>query len=324
MKAAYSAKYGSPDVIEIRDVEKPKPKDNEILVKVFASSITTADSMIRRGTPFYGRLFLGLTKPKHPILGTGFAGKVEEIGKDVTQFEIGDEVFGETTFNFSSNAEFLVVNENGILDLKPDNVSFKAAATVCDGPLTSYNFLMNLANVKEGDKVLINGASGSLGTAAIQLAKYFGAQVTGVCSTNNVALVKSLGADNVIDYKQTNFRKLDLKYDVIYDTIGTSSFSDCKKVLEPKGIYMSPVLSMNLLCDTIRTSIIKKKRAKFSATGILKEYELRKMLFLISDLLANKDLKMVIDNEYKLDEIRDAHNYIDSGRKRGNVVLIFE
>lgn len=321
MKAVYCTQYGSPEVLEIREIDKPTPKENELLIQVVSASITTADTMIRQGTPFYGRLFIGLTKPKHPIMGTGFAGVVVEKGNRVSQFEIGDEVFGETILNFSSNAQFLVVNEEGVVTKKPKNVSFAGAASVCDGLLTSYNFLSKIATVKPGDKVLINGASGSLGTAAVQLAKYFGAHVTAVCSHSNIQLVKSLGADEVIDYTQQDFTKATHNYTIIYDTIGKSSYSDCKKILYPKGIYLSPVLSMNLLCDMFRTSIVNKKRAKFSATGILKETELKEMLKTITELLQSEVLKMVMDKEYTLEEIKDAHSYIESGRKKGNVTL---
>ncbi|MFT4644749.1 MAG: NADPH:quinone reductase-like Zn-dependent oxidoreductase [Planctomycetota bacterium] len=322
MKVAYCTKYGSPEVIQVKQFEIPTPKENEILVKVFAASVTTADSMMRSGTPFYGRLFLGLTKPKNPIMGTGFAGEIVAIGNKVSLFEIGDEVFGETTLNFSANAEYLVINENGILDVKPKNISFKEAALVCDGLLTSYNFLTNIGKIKPGDEILINGASGSLGTAAVQLAKHFGAKVTGVCSTSNFALVKSLGADAVIDYKMDDFTKAANKYDFIYDTIGKSSFTKCKKSLKENGVYMSPVLSMDLLFDSIRTPIMKKKIAKFSATGLLKENELKEMLETITELLVSDIIQMVIDKEFVIKEIQKAHQYIDTGRKRGNIVLV--
>lgn len=322
MKAVYCSKYGAPEVLEVREIEKPSPKENEVLVKVKSASITTADSMIRRGIPFYGRFFLGLFRPKHPVMGTGFSGEVVEKGKQITQYKLGDFVVGETVLNFGANAEYVVIEEDGIIAVKPDNISFQQAAPICDGPLTSFNFLKNLGNIKKGDKVLVNGASGSLGTAAVQLAKHFGAIVTGVCSSSNIELVKSLGADEVINYKNQDFTKVQGRYDLVYDTIGTSSYSDCKRILKPKGIYMSPVLSMKLLYDMIRTSIMKKKRAKFSATGILKTSELKAMLKEITQLMQAEALKMVIDREYSMERVVEAHTYIDSGRKKGNIVLV--
>lgn len=322
MKAVYCSKYGAPEVLEVREINRPSPRENEVLVKVKSASVTTADSMIRRGTPFYGRFFIGLFRPKHPIMGTGFSGEVVEKGKEVTQYEIGDLVVGETALGFSANAEYVVIGEDGIIDIKPDNVSFQQAASICDGPLTSLNFLRNLGNIKKGDRVLINGASGSLGTAAVQLAKHFGAIVTGVCSSSNIELVKSLGADEVIDYNKQDFTQTQGAYDVIYDTIGKSSYSNCKKSLTSQGIYMSPVLSMKLLCDMMRTSIVKRKRAKFSATGILKVPELKEMLEEITQLMEKEALRMVVEREYPMERVVEAHTYIDSGRKKGNVVLV--
>ncbi|MEQ8423436.1 MAG: NAD(P)-dependent alcohol dehydrogenase [Cyclobacteriaceae bacterium] len=321
MKAIVATKYGSPEVFQLKEIAKPTPKANEVLVRIHASSVTAADTMMRRGTPFYGRLFIGLLKPNNPIPGTGFAGVVEAVGKDVTHFTEGDAVFGESVFGAGTNAEYVCVAENGIIISKPANISFAEAASICDGPLTSLNFLKNLASIQPGQKVLINGASGSLGTAAVQLAKYFEAEVTGVCSTNNVALVKSLGANHVIDYTKEDFTKSNTRYDVIYDTIGKSSYSKAKKVLNDNGAYISPVLSLALLLQVLWTSVVGKKKAKFSATGILPIPALRDFLFEIRAMISAGYLKSIVDKQYSLEQIAEAHVYVANGHKRGNVVL---
>lgn len=324
MKAIVATGYGTPDVLKLMNVEKPQPKDNEVLVKVFTSSATTADSMIRTGKPYFGRLFTGLSKPKHAIPGTGFAGVVESTGKNVTSFKSGDKVFGETTLGFSTNAEFFTIPENGVIHLLPDSIGFAEAASICDGHLTSYNFLKNVIHVKPGQKVLVNGASGSLGTAAIQIAKYFGAEVTGVCSSRNVGLVKSLGADEVIDYTRNDFTKNGKTYDVIYDTIGKSSYAETKNSLTKTGIYLSPVLQFSVLSQMMWTSLFGKKKAKFSATGLLKDEELKKLLGELIEIYKEGRLTTPIDRQYPLEKLAEAQRYIDSGRKKGNVVIIVE
>lgn len=232
MNAIVATGYGSADVLKYKQVQKPKAKDNEILIKNHASTATTADSMMRTGKPYFGRLMIGLTKPKNPIPGTGFAGIVESVGEDVKIFNVGDRVFGETTLGFSANAEYLTVPEDGVILHMPEGLDFAEAATFSDGHLTSINFLQEIAKIKYDQKVLINGAAGSLGSAAVQLAKYYGAEVTAVCSTRNVGLVKSLGADYVIDYTKKDFTKANEKFDFVYDTVGKSSFSKCKNILK--------------------------------------------------------------------------------------------
>ncbi len=321
MKAIICTKYGSPDFLQLREVERPSPKDSEVLVKVQASTVTKADTMMRQAKPFISRLFLGWTKPKHDIMGTGFAGIIEAIGKDVRHFKVGDEVFGETGVTFGANAEYVTVPADGVIAKKLHNMTYEEAATLCDGPLTSMNFLKNLANIQPGQRILINGASGSLGTAAVQLAKYFGAVVTGVCSDRNVELVKSLGADDVIDYKVTDFTKNGDSYDVIYDTVGKRSYASSKGSLKPGGIYMSPVLGFTLLLQMMWTSKVGNKKAKFSATGLQPPAELRKLLAELTEIIRNGHLKSIIDRTYPLEQTADAHRYVDGGHKRGNVVI---
>lgn len=321
MKAIVCTKYGSSDVLQLHEVPKPNPMDNEVLIRIHASSVTAADGMMRKGSPYFGRLFIGLLKPINPITGTGFAGEIEAAGKNVTRFKEGDKVFGESILGAGTNAEYVCVAEDGIIAIKPENMTYEEAAPVCDGALTSMNFLINLGNIKHGHRVLINGASGSLGTAAVQLAKYFGAEVTGVCSTANVSLVKSLGADSVLDYTKINFTKAGEKYDIIYDTVGKSSFSNCKGSLTDTGSYISPVLKLPLLFQMMWTSMIGTKKAKFSATGILPIYELRQLLKQLTEIIESGQLQSITDKQYPLEKIAEAHTYVDKGHKRGNVVI---
>lgn len=322
MKAMVAIGYGSPEVLTLKEVNKPEPKANEVLIKVMTAAATTADAMMRTGKPYFARLFIGLTKPKKGIPGTGFAGVVEQVGKDVTKYQIGDRVFGETAFGFSSNAEYLTIPEYGVILPMPENLDFSEAANFCDGHLTSFNFLKEIAQVKVGEKVLINGASGSLGTSAIQIAKQMGAHVTAVCSGRNIGLVKALGAHEVIDYQQKDFTKSDEQYDYVYDTIGKSSFGACKNILTDQGMYLSPVLKFRLLLRVIGTSLFGKKKAKFEATGANKEDKLRDLLSEVVEIFRAGGLHTVIDRQFPLEKLAEAHHYIDSGRKKGNVVIV--
>ena len=321
MKAIVSTGYGSPDVLQFQEVANPTPKDNEVLIKVHAASITRAGTMMRTGKPYIGRFFTGLSKPKNSIPGTGFAGTIKFIGKDVNQYKVGDKVFGESIKTFGAQAEYLCLPEDSVMTKLPNNYTFEEAAPICDGALTSFNFLKNIAQIKPGQKVLINGASGSLGTSAIQLAKYYGAEVTGICSTSNIELVKSLGADYIIDYTKQNFTTKDITYDIIYDTIGLLSFSECKKSLTKNGVYVSPVLKMPLLFQMLWTSKLSRKKAKFAATGLSPIPELKIMLEDLKKIMKSGDLKSIIDKRYSFEQIADAHRYIDEGHKKGNVVL---
>ncbi|HBE51680.1 MAG TPA: NAD(P)-dependent alcohol dehydrogenase [Cyanobacteria bacterium UBA11369] len=321
MKAIVCTKYGSPDVLELKEVEKPNPKENEVLIRVYAASATAADCMMRQGTPFYGRIFLGLMKPKNPITGTGFAGIIEAIGKEVKLFKAGDSVFGETGIGFSTNAEYVCLPEDGVLATLPHNMTYEEAAPLCDGALTSWSFLKDIGKIQSGKSVLINGASGSLGSAAVQIAKYFGAEVTGVCSTTNLEMVKSLGADKVIDYTKEDFTKTEQRYDIIFDTVGKSSFSRCQDSLRENGVYLSPVLSLPLLFQMIWTSKIGNKKAKFSATGLRPVSELRVLLNELKDCIEAGKIKSIVDRSYPLKQTAEAHRYIETGHKKGNVVI---
>ncbi len=322
MKAIVSTRYGSPEVLQLKEIEKPVPGDKEVLIKVVAASVTTADSMIRKGTPFYGRFFIGLRKPKHPVPGTGFAGKIEAIGQKVSRFNKGDAVFGETGLIFSAHAEYVCLPEESLITTLPGKMNYEEAAPVCDGALTSWVFLKDMGRIRRGQRVLINGASGSLGSAAVQIARHFGAHVTGVCSTVNLGMVASLGADEVIDYTQQDFTNNGQVYDIVYDTVGKSSFSRCKGVLKRGGVYLSPVLGLTLLWQMLLTSMIGSKKAKFSATGIRPVAELQVLLEELKELIEAGEMKMLIDRRYPLDQAAEAHRYVDTGRKKGNAVLL--
>lgn len=324
MKAMVITAYGDSKVLQLQEVALPQLKENEVLVKVFASSATRADTMMLTGKPYIGRLFTGIIKPKHTIPGTGFAGEVADLGKKVSRFKVGDQVFGETTLCFSTNAAFVAVPEQGVILHKPENLSFAEAAPVCDGHLTSINFLKEIGHIGPGQKVLINGASGSLGSAAVQLAKYFGAEVTAVCSSANAGLVKSLGADHVIAYDQEDFTKSTERYDLIYDSIGKSSFSRAKKVLAPNGIYLSPVLKFTLLIQMMFGSLTSGKKARFAASGLKSDVELRALLSELVGMFQEGKLKTVIDRQFPLEKLAAAHRHIAAGHKKGNVVIMHE
>lgn len=323
MKAVYCTKYGSPDVLEVRETEVPQPKKNEILIKNYASSITTADTFMRKANPWYIRLFMGISKPKKPIIGTGYAGEIVGLGSNIDKYQLGDRVYGETTFCFGANAEYVCVDiDKSIIQPIPTPLSYEEAAPICDGLLTSYNFLIDKARLKAKQHVLIIGASGSVGSAAIQIAKTIGATVTAVCSSANALLVKELGADHHIDYQKDDFTLNTNSYDLIYDTLGNSSFSKSKKSLTSNGIYLCPVLSFRLLGQMLLTSKSKKKKAQFHATGMLAPEILNNFLNKLRPMLEMGKIKTVVDRTYPIEEISDAHAYIDTGRKRGNIVLV--
>ncbi len=321
MRALIATGYGPPEVLHLAEVERPRPKPNELLIRVHTSTLTAADSMMRRGDPAFARLFLGLRKPKAPIPGTGLAGTVDAVGSAVTKFSVGDEVFGEAGLHFGAHAEFVCVPENGVILPKPEFLSFSEASTLCDGPMTSYNFLRTMAGVKPGQHVLINGASGALGTAAIQLANTFGARVTGVCSTANIELVTSLGAEHVIDYTTQDFTQNHDCYDIIYDTVGKSSYQRCNKALTPGGMYLSPVLSIPLLFQTLWTKIVGTKKARFDATGLRPASVLKGYLRALIAMVEEGTLRTVVERKYELDNFIEAHRHVDTGHKKGTVLL---
>lgn len=321
MQAVVTQNYGGPEVLTIQEVSRPQPKANELLIRIKATPVTTADTMIRRGTPKFGRLLLGLTKPKNPLPGTSFAGEVVVKGEEVQRFEIGDAVFGETGLNFGAHAHYICLPEEGLIFHKPAQLSHEQAAPICDGPVTSINFLKLLGKIKAEDQVLINGATGALGTAAIQLAKYYGAEVTAVAGPKSKDLAISLGADHFIDYTLTDFTKQENQYDIIYDTVGKSSFKAAKPVLKDNGRYLSPVLNLPLLFQMLWTSKFGSKKALFSATGMMPIPKLKELIKELLGIYENGYLKTVVDRRYSLDQIAEAHQYVDQGHKKGNVLI---
>jgi NADPH:quinone reductase-like Zn-dependent oxidoreductase len=318
MKAIVYQKYGPPEVLQLEEIEKPVPRENEVLIKVFATTVTAADCMMRRGDTVLSRILLGLLKPKKKfqVLGTEFSGTIEAAGSRVKKFKAGDEVYGFRGFGTGCYAQYKCMNENGSLSLKPVNMDFPEAASVVDGATTALFFLKEKANIQKGNKVLINGAAGSIGTFAVQLAKYFGADVTGVCSTGNIELVKLLGADKVVDYTKEDFTGTGEQYDIIFDTVGKSSFAHCRKILTGNGKYVVTVMTFNHVLQTFLTKFGSRKKVIFdmsvSKTAALK---------FIKKLTEEGNLKTIIDKEYPLEAMPEAHAYVEKGHKQGNVVI---
>jgi NADPH:quinone reductase-like Zn-dependent oxidoreductase len=320
-KTIVYTEYGSTDVLQLKAVEKPAPADNEVLIKIHASTVETTDAIFRQGTDFSARLFSGLFKPKFTIPGGEFAGEIVAIGQDVTRFKVGDSVFGSAGTSFSTNAEYISLPEDGAMAMKPGNLSYEEAVAIHPGALTALPNLRDAANIQSGQKVLINGASGGIGTSAIQIAKYFGAEVTGVCSTANVELVKSLGADVVIDYKQEDFTTSAEKYDIIFDTVGKSSFSQSKGALKEGGIYLTTVVTLTILRQMLWTSKFGSKKAMIVFAGLRSVSERKQDLAFLLTLVEAGALRPVIDPSYPLKQIAEAHEYVDNGHKKGNVVI---
>ena len=313
MKAIVYTEFGPPDVLRLKEVEKPTSKKNEILIRIYATTVVAEEPGMRSSPGLNG-----FRKPKNPILGQEFAGEIEAIGKDVTRFKKGDQVFGIDAYG--AYAEYKCMPEDKALAIKPTNMTYEEAAAVPNGALTALPFLRDNGQIKSGQKVLINGASGSVGTFAVQLAKCYGTEVTGVCSTGNLELVKSLGADKVIDYTQDDFTQNGETYDIIFDTVGKRSFSDCKNSLTPRGVYLTTVPGVEILL-MLWPIKIDRRRAKFAATGLRSAKKKIKDLLFLKELIEEGKVKAAIDRRYPLEQTAEAHRYVEKGHKKGNVVI---
>ena len=317
MKAIVYTKFGPPDVLQLQEVEKPTPKANEVLIKIHATTVVKEDPDMRASPGFNGFL-----KPRNPILGQELAGEVEAVGSAVTRFKPGDQVFGFDMFG--AYAEYKCMREYGALAIKPANITYEEAASVPNGALTALPFLRDKGKIQSGQAVLIYGASGSVGAAAVQLAKYYGAEVTGVCSTANLEWVKSLGADQVIDYTREDFTENGKTYDIIFDTVGKRSFSQCKGSLTDEGIYLATVPTPAMMLQALWPAKRGSKKVKFVAAGLRPAREKIKDLVFLTELIEAGKIKPVIDRCYPLEQAAEAHRYVEQGHKKGNVVITVE
>ncbi|MDD4971744.1 MAG: NAD(P)-dependent alcohol dehydrogenase [Paludibacter sp.] len=318
MRASIYLKYGPPEVVQIMEVERPMPKDHEVLIKVYAGTVNRTDCGFRSAEYFVSRLFSGLIRPRLMTLGNEFAGVIEAIGSNVTSFTVGDRVFGYNDKTFGAHAEYMVIAENSSIATMPRNLKFEEAAPICEG---GHYALCDIraAKVKRGQNVLVYGATGAIGSAAVQLMKYFGANVTAVCGTKHVELVKSLGPDVVIDYLKQDFTETDQRFDFIFDAVGKSSFAVCKKILTPKGIYISTELgkhSVNILL-ALTTPLFGGRKLLFPIPTMCK-----KDVIFLKELVENGSFKPIIDRKYGLEQLVEAYWYVETGQKTGNVLLI--
>jgi NADPH:quinone reductase-like Zn-dependent oxidoreductase len=328
MKAIVYTEYGSPDVLRLKEIVKPVPKDNEILIRVHATSVNFGDMIARNfkaispgefNMPFLfwlmAKISFGLKQPKITVLGSECAGEIEAVGKDAKRFKQGDPVFGYPGLNFGAYAEYLCMPEDGTLAIKPANMTYEEAAVVPYGAIMALN-LLRKANIQPGQKVLVNGASGGIGSAAVQIAKHFGAEVTGVCGAPRLEFVKSLGADKVIDYAKDDFTQNGETYDLIFDILGKGSFAGCKKSLKPNGVLLFASFKMKQLFQMLWTSMTGGKKVICAiAPGSVED------LISVIELIEAGKIKAIIDRRYPLEQAAEAHRYVEEGHKKGNVVI---
>ncbi len=320
MKAMSYAQFGPAEVLQLKELDKPSPRANEVLIRIHATTVAAEDPGMRASPGLNGFL-----KPKKPILGFYLAGEIEAVGKDVTRFRAGDQVYGNTGLGLlGAYAEYLCMPEGGALVSKPVRLTYAEAAAVPNGALTALPFLRDQAKIQSGQKVLINGAAGAVGSSAVQLAKYFGAQVTGVCSATNLEMVKSLGADRVIDYTNQDFARTGETYDIIFDTVGKSSFARCKGSLTQRGVYLATVPTPAIILLMAWTAMLGSQKVRFAATGLRPASAKTKDLLFINTLIETGQLKAVIDRRYPLEQMAEAHRYVETGRKKGNVVITMD
>ena len=312
MKAIINTEYGSADVLKLQEIEKPIPKPNEVLVKIYGTTVNRTDTGLRSAEYFISRLFTGLFKPRFHTLGSEFAGIIEQIGENVKSFKVGDEIFGLSTSNFGSHAEYLAIPESASIALKPNNFTFYEAACIGEGPYLALNYLTKF-KIDKTTQILINGTSGSIGSSGLQLAKYFGAEVTAVTDTKNLALAKTLGADFVVDYTKEDFTATDKKFDLVFDAVGKSSFFKCKKLLKENGTYFSTELGY--LSQNVYLPLFTKKII-FPIPKDTKE-----QVEFFKELAEKGHLRAIIDRQYTLEEVAEAHRYVEKGMKVGSVSI---
>lgn len=319
MKAAVQATFGSPDVIAVADVPTPVPRGDEVLVRVRASTVGVVDSLARRGSPLYARIHFGLRKPRFAVLGCDFAGTVAAIGPEVTRFAVGDSVFGTIAPRFGAHAEYVSLSEQAAIAGMPGNVSYAEAAALVDA--TALCFLRDMARLSQGQTIAINGASGAVGTAAVQLARHFGATVTAVCGSRCTDLLRKLGADTVVDYTEADFARSGRTFDVIFDVAGKTSFARCRPALSDTGIYLTTAPSLAIFVQMSWTARFGRKKAAVAFTGLRDAAVKRADLLAAAELVDASALVAVVDATYPLDRIADAHRHVDAGHKQGNVVV---
>ncbi len=323
MKAVVFKRYGEPEVLQIAETEKPTPKSNEVLVRIYATSVTAEDPKMRgfNHPPLLKLpvgLMFGFKKPKNPVLGVEFSGIIESVGESVKNYKAGDQVFGYTGLSFGAYAEYKCVPENGLMHFKPKNLSFEESACIVNGPLSALTYLNKKGKIKKGNKVLIYGASGSVGTAAVQLAKYFETNVTGVCSTKNLTMVKSIGADSVIDYMKQDFTQSNEKYDLIFDTVGKTTMKSCMNLLKPKGKYLLTEFGVQHIFASIFSSLFKSRKVIVVSSNF---YWKKEDLIFLKEIAEKGCFNPVVDKVFPLKEIVNAHKYVELGHKVGNVAI---
>jgi alcohol dehydrogenase len=326
MKAVIFKKFGKPEVLQVAEIAKPTPKSNEVLVKIHATSVTAEDPKMRgfNHPPLLKLpvgLMFGFKKPKVPVLGIEFSGTVETVGYKVKNYKTGDHVFGYTGLSFGAYAEYKCLPEKALMYFKPKNLSFEQSAILVNGPLSALAYLKKKGKIKKGDHVLVYGASGSVGTAAVQLSKYFGATVTAVCGTKNIGLVKSIGANHVIDYTKEDFTERKERFDIVFDTIGKTSMKNCMKLLNPRGKYLLTEFGVSHILAAIYTSLFSNKKVIVAASNF---YWRKEDLIFLKEVAEKGYLQPVLDKCFPLKEIVDAHKYVETGHKAGNVAILVQ
>jgi len=321
LKAIVCKKYGPPEVLQLVEAEKPIPGDNEVLVRIEATVAAPPDCAFRKGDPFISRFFTGLTRPGK-IPGDVLSGVIEKVGNHVTLFKAGDAIYGSSGTNMGTNAEYIVLQEKEALAIIPAGVTFAEAAAISEGSLTALPFLRDGGKIRKGQKILIIGASGGIGVYAVQLAKYFGADVTAVSGPTNLELVKSIGADKAIDYTKEDYTKSGERYDIVFDAVSKNSFSRCRKILVTNGIYLNTVPSLNIMLNMLWTSLFRTKKAVFMATGLRKPAEKKEDLAFLNQLIESGKLRAIIDRTYSLEQTTEAHRYVETGHKKGSVAVL--